>query len=310
MIDEMPGDFMQWLRGFYSVAEQGSVTQATRLMGREQPTITRQIKCLEKQLGVTLFDRSSGAMKMTAEGRVLRDKVIRLFDDVQEIEDEFKKGALEYQGHVVIAASNAIINSFLPHYIEAFLKTHPAVTFHLEGCYFEDVYEKIESGEADFGIAFANLAPNSIECHDLYEAGMKLIARKGLFRFPDGRPTLEQIAATPLILVSQTGKMESIIMQRFEAEGLMPNARITLSNFQAVKTYVAMGLGVALLTSYVLTKQDEPNLDIYDMSEFFPKRKVSILIKKRKYLSPAVSAFLRTIKPDFSLPGGDEPPAA
>ncbi len=79
MIEEIQGDFLQWLRGFYFVAERGSITQATLAMGREQPTITRQIKCLEKQLGVTLFDRSAGTMKLTHEGRDLLEKVIRLF---------------------------------------------------------------------------------------------------------------------------------------------------------------------------------------------------------------------------------------
>ena len=74
MIEEIEGDLLQWLRGFYAVAEQGSVTQATDLMGREQPTITRHIKCLEKQLGVMLFDRSTGTMKLTAEGKALRDQ--------------------------------------------------------------------------------------------------------------------------------------------------------------------------------------------------------------------------------------------
>lgn len=114
MIKEIEGDLLQWLRGFYAVAEQGSVTQATDLMRREQPTITRQIKCLEKQLGVMLFDRSTGTMKLTAEGKILHAKVISLFDTLQEIQDEFKKELREYQGRIVIAATHAIINYFLP----------------------------------------------------------------------------------------------------------------------------------------------------------------------------------------------------
>jgi hypothetical protein len=47
----------------------------------------------------------------------------------------------------------------------------------------------------------------------------------------------------------------------------------------------------------VITKQDEEMLDIYDLDEYFPKRKVAVLIRKRKYLSPAASGFLKTIKP-------------
>jgi len=90
MIEEIPGDLMQWLRGFYFVAEKGSVTQAAIAMRRGQPTITYQIKCLEKELGVTLFDRSSGKMKLTPEGRNVLEHVITLFEDVKEIRNTRK----------------------------------------------------------------------------------------------------------------------------------------------------------------------------------------------------------------------------
>ena len=82
MIDEMPGDFLQWLRGFYYVAKQGSVTNAAGIMGRQQPTISRQIKCIEKELGVTLFDRSSGKMELTPEGKIVLEKAISIFEDI------------------------------------------------------------------------------------------------------------------------------------------------------------------------------------------------------------------------------------
>jgi DNA-binding transcriptional LysR family regulator len=63
------------------------------------------------------------------------------------------------------------------------------------------------------------------------------------------------------------------------------------------REHVSLGLGVAVLSGYVITKQDKEMLDIYDLDEYFPKRKVAVLIRKRKYLSPAASAFLRIIKP-------------
>jgi DNA-binding transcriptional LysR family regulator len=54
MIEEMSGDFLQWLRGFYYVTTTKSVTHAAALMGREQPSITHQIQCLEKEDGNTI----------------------------------------------------------------------------------------------------------------------------------------------------------------------------------------------------------------------------------------------------------------
>ena len=169
----------------------------TKQLGASRSFSTRQIKCLEKQLGVMLFDRSTGTMKLTAEGKILRDKVIILFDYLQEIQDEFNKEPREYQGRIVIAATPRRYPLFSPPYIASFSKTHPCVSFNIAGSLL-DVYEKVESGEADFGIGFADAAPNTMVCHDLFETGQMLIAPKGNPFFPGRHPTLKQIAASPL----------------------------------------------------------------------------------------------------------------
>ena len=301
MIEEIPGDLLQWLRGFYSVADRGSVTQATLVMGREQPTITRQIKCLEKELGVTLFDRSSGKMKLTAEGRILLDKAISLFEDVREIRSEFKKELLEYKGKIFIASSSATIDNFLPPYIVKFRSSHPRVSFHVEGGFFQTVYEKVESGEADFGIALSESAPTNMVCHDLFETGQKLIALKGHHFFSGKTPTLKQIAEAPLILFSRTGTIEPFIEMSFAKERLTPNVVMTHNNFSSMKRYVGLGVGVALLSDYAVSAEDEKTMDVVSLDTYFPKRKVGLLLRKRKYHSPAVQAFLRTLIPDIQF---------
>lgn len=301
MIDEIPGDLLQWLRGFYCVADSGSITKATTLMGRMQPTISRQIKCLEKELGVTLFDRSSGKMKLTAEGKVLLTKTVSLFEDVREIRSEFKKDPFEYYGKIFVAASHAVIDSFLPPYITTFRSNHPRVSFHLQGGFFPTVHEHVESGEADFGISLAELDTDTIECHDLFETGHVLIAPKGHNFFHGKDPSLEQIAKAPIILFSRTGSIEPFIEKSFAKERLTPNVVMTFNNFISMKKYVSLGSGVALVNDYGISSEDEKTLDILPMDQHFPKRKVGLLLRKRKYLSPAIRAFIRTIKPDIQF---------
>lgn len=301
MIEEIPGDLLQWLRGFYSVAERGGVTQAAILMGREQPTITRQIKCLEKELGVVLFDRFSGKMRLTPEGRILLAKAIALFEDVREIRSEFSKAQLEYQGKVVVAASHALIDTFLPPFVSSFLAGHPQVSLHLLGGVFEKVIERIESGEADFGIAFVEDAPATLVCHELFATGQVLIAPKDNRFFAGKTPNLRQIATAPLILFSRTGALEPFIEKHFARLGLTPRVVMTHNNFVSMKKYVAMGLGVALLSDYAVSAEDRQMLDVFPLDRYFPKRKVGLAVRKRKYLPPAARALIRTIKTDLPL---------
>ena len=301
MIEEISGDFLQWLRGFYFVAEKGSVRQAAITMGREQPTISRQIQCLEKELGVILFDRSFGKMRITPEGEILKEEAVSLFEDVKRIKGEFTDQKLDYRGKISIATTHVITDTILPDYINDFQRLHPAVTFHLEGGIREMVYEKVESAEADFGIAVLDAYSKTIVCHDLYETSLMMIAPKNNTFFAGKCPTLKQIAAAPLILFAHHGSLEPLIEGRFAKERLKPNVIMTHNNFVSMKKYVATGTGVAILAGHAVSPEDEQNFDIYKLDQYFPKRRYGILLKKKKYLSAMVKAFLRSIKPDIDF---------
>ena len=299
---------MQWLRGFSSVAETGSIRQAAIAMGREKSTISRQIQCLEKELGVTLFDRSSGKMMITPEGKILQEEAVTLFLDVKRITDGFKNEEINYRGKIIIAATHVIIYSILPPYIEQFRKLHPDVTFKFEGAIRGTVFEKVESAEVDFGIAFFETGHKTIVYHDLYEAGLIMIAPKDNSFFPGkALPTLKQIAEAPLILFAHRGFHEPLIEGRFAEDQLKPNVIMTHNNFVNIKKYVALGMGVAILGGHAISKEDEHNFDVYSLDRYFPKRKYGILLNKKKYLSPMVKALIRTIKPDIDFSANLEP---
>jgi DNA-binding transcriptional LysR family regulator len=302
MIDEISGDFLQWLRGFYFVAKQGSVRQAAIAMGREKSTVSRQIQCLEEDLGVALFDRSSGRMRITPEGEILQEQAVALFEDVKRIRGGFKNKEINYRGMILIASTPAVIDTILPPYIEHFQRLHPEVTFKFEGGPRERVYEKVESSEADFGIAFCDTGRKALVCHPLYEAGLVMIVPKNKPYFSGkALPTLEQIADVPLILFSQWGFQEPWIEERFAKDRLKPNVVMAHNNFVAIKKYVALGMGVAILGRIAISQEDEQNFDTYSLDKYFPKKKYGVLLKKKKFLSETVKAFIRTIKPDIDF---------
>jgi DNA-binding transcriptional LysR family regulator len=308
MIDEISGDYLQWLRGFYFVAEKGSLRQASIAMGRQQTTISRQIRCLEKELEVTLFDRSSGKMMITPEGKILQEKADALFEYVKQTKDEFKYEEIDYRGGIFIAATSAITYSILPPYVAHFQRLHPEVTFQFEGAKRGMVYEKVESAEADFGIARYEEGHKTLVYRDLYESGMIMIAPKNNPYFSGKTlPTLKQIAEAPLILLAHRGLHEQMIEERFAVNQLKLNVVQSHVNFVNVKKYVAQGMGVAILGRIAISQEDEQNFDIYSLDRYFPKWKYGILLKKKKYHSAMVKAFIRTIKPDIDFSANLEP---
>ncbi|MFB3884952.1 MAG: LysR family transcriptional regulator [Thermodesulfobacteriota bacterium] len=303
MIDQISGDFLQWLRGFYFVVEKGSLTKAAIAMGRQQPTITHQIKCLEKVFGVCLFDRSSGKVKLTPEGRILFEKAISFFELLKETRSELGRGLVEYQNKISIAvAGHAVVDFFLPRYIIAFRQFHPLVVFNIESGLFETFYETIELGEADFGIGSVDAVPKCLVYHELFKSRLRLIAPKNNTWVLGKAVTLKQIAQIPFIVFSRTGSTTATsVARRFSEEGLKPNVVITQNDFVSVKNYVALGLGVSIVSEYTISEEDKKTLNIYPLDQYFPERKYGLFLRKRKYLSPTVKAFIRTIKPEIQF---------
>ena len=301
MIKEMGGDYLQWLRGFYYVAKTGSFSAAGREIGRGQPTISHQIKCLEKEYGVTLFDRSRDRMELTPEGKILFERAISIFEIVKSMQDEIDKGHQQLKGRITIVATHAVISSFLPKYIVDFHKKHPDVIFDVHGGGVKTILERVESTDADFGFLNLTSVPKGLDYHNLFETKLVLLTPKNGPFAKKKQPTLEQIAKQPFIFFPLSSTIHPYIEKKFMERELKLNVVLVLNNFNIVKKYVQLGMGVSILDDFTLTKRDYERLDIFPLDQFFEKRQYGMVIRKTKYLSPTVWAFIRCIKPDIEM---------
>ncbi len=298
MIEEMGGDFLQWLRGFFFVAKTGSVSLAALEMGRNQSTISHQIKCIENEFGVMLFDRSKG-MELTSEGKILLQKAISIFELIKEMKGIGREGIMHLEGKVTIATNHAIILYFLPKFINDFKNRDPNIILEIEGGLREIVLDRVESAEADFGIGSFDTLPDGLVYHDLFEARLKLLAPKNNPFSMEKQPTLEQISEAPFIFFPRSSTITPMVERKFSESGLKLNVVLVINNFEMVKKYVELGMGVSILPDYMLTEEDKERLDIFSLDRFFSTRKYGFIMRKRKYLSPPAKAFIRNIKPDI-----------
>jgi len=270
-------------------------------MRRNQTTITHQIKCLENELGVTLFDRSSGKMKLTDEGRLFLNKVISVFEIVKEMKNEVREDKLQYKGRITIVSTHAVNRYFLPKFIDNFRKKSPEVFFNIEGGMAGVMLERIYSAEADFGILNIENINSDIIYHELFETVLSLIApKKGMFPLGN-KPTLKEISKVPYISFPDSSIITPIIEEKFAKNDLSLNVVLILNNFQAIKEYVAMGMGVCIMDDKMIFGRDRSKLDVFPLDHIFEKRKYRLIMRRGKYLSPAVKAFVRTIKPGLEL---------
>jgi DNA-binding transcriptional LysR family regulator len=244
-------------------------------------------------------------MELTAEGKVLLKLVVPLFELIEEMKEKLYKPKLPVEGIVRVATTHAVILYYLPQFLLEFHRRYPRVPFDLQGGGVETIVAAVETGSADFGIASFLETPAGLVAYDLFETQLKLITSKNLKPFSRKKKiSMEAMAGLPYIGFPRTSTITPLIEKRFAQEGLKINTVLVFNNFEIVKKYVELGLGVAILDDFTITPEDEGKLSVFDLSNFFGQRKYQILLRQKKYLNPAAREFLEGIRKGCPLPEG------
>lgn len=140
------------LRYFLEIARAGNMTRAAETLHVSQPTLSKQIKDLEQELGKKLFRRSSSAMTLTDEGMLLRKRAEDIVAMVDKTSDEFKSMNDITGGEVHIGCAESHQVKYLAQTIKEFKIKYPMFRFHLTSGNTEQVAERLDRGLIDFAV--------------------------------------------------------------------------------------------------------------------------------------------------------------
>lgn len=139
------------LKYFLAVAQEENITKAASLLHITQPTLSRQLKDLEDELGVTLFERKSHQITLTSEGLLLKHRAEEMIALEEKTKQEFQEENILH-GMITIAAGEFKCFSLVSKAIVSFHQLYPNIIFRILTGNADYVKEKIESGLADFGV--------------------------------------------------------------------------------------------------------------------------------------------------------------
>ncbi|MBU4563642.1 MAG: LysR family transcriptional regulator [Proteobacteria bacterium] len=295
MISEKNGDFLQWLRGFYYTVKKGSISEAAQAMGRAQSSVSHQIKCLEEQLDIQLFDRSRRNLELTDEGFKIFKKTIQLFDTVKSMEAIAHPKSKDFAGRVSIVSTHAVLLNYLPKYVTNFRNKHPKVSFLLDSGGLDYILEQIGNAEANFGIACPLSVPAHLVFAPLFDTRPVLISpARAAWKIPP-EVTLREVAELPFIAFPVGTSIEKSVSRQFSSKGLTLNIVLLLTHFEHIKSYVEMGMGVSIMDQYTLNQYDYQRLSIHQLRDFDEIRTYGVITRKNGYLSQTVRAFRRSL---------------
>jgi len=295
---------LQQLRYVVEIVKQGNhLSAAAEALRTSQPGVSRQVQLLEEELGLHIFQRTRNRIiGLTEEGQHLFHIAQRIVNDADAIRS-FKMDMLSgARGRLTIATTHTQARYVLPAVIKAFLKKYPDMHLVLRQGDPEEICALVEAGETDLAIGtetsreFPNLV--QIPCFELQRS---IIAPKGHPLLEAPALTLERIVEHPIITYDHRYSGRWKVLRAFEAAGLEPT--ITLSGIDAdvCKTYVEMGLGVAILTTVTYDPLRDVGLQARDASHLFPGSMVKISLRPNTYLRPYLADLIFRLVPGMTM---------
>ncbi|MBQ9004403.1 MAG: LysR family transcriptional regulator [Eggerthellaceae bacterium] len=280
---------------FLAVVREGTISAAAKALHVAQPSLSRQMKELEDELGATLFVRGNRRIALTEEGRVLRRRAEEMLRLMQMTEDEISQVKHRISGSVRIGAGESWSFHYLSRAAADLAREHPGVRFHVTSGDTQDLMDELGNGLIDFAVIFTDFDRalyQSIELPAEDRFGLLMPKECPLSRKEEVR--LSDLEGLPLI-VPRAG--ESYFAGADAAPAL--NVVATYNLVYNASLLVEDGLGYAICFSKLVNTTGDSRLCVRPIAA--QKDNVGYLIwKKYQAHSPAVSLFLNCVRDTVS----------
>ena len=234
------------LRGFTAVAGQGHLTRAAERLHISQPALSAQIKALEDELGVELFERLPSGMALTAAGTRLLSKAQSVIAAAQALSSEARALRGEVAGRVRLGTTADPELVRLPQLLAAAVERYSLLEIELHHEVSGAAFEKVRDGALDAAFYYGNLAHPAVASQPLRELEFRVVAPAAWHERVQGA-SFAVLAREPWILAPPISTYRVLSDDLFRKHGITPATLIEADNEAVIRSLVGAGLGIALM---------------------------------------------------------------
>ncbi|WP_404549182.1 LysR family transcriptional regulator [Dyella jejuensis] len=286
------------MRAFVAIVKLGTLSRAAESLYLSQPSISLQLQALERELGVALLQRSRRRINLTDAGEALYELARPLVEGWDNLDRDFQGKVKGLQsGRLIVAAGSSTIQYLLPELVQRYRERFPAVHLQLANVTGKDGLALLRADEADFAVGSMLDVPNDIAWAPVYHYDPMLI-------MPPDHPLarkenilLEDLSPYGLILPPQRLSTYRMVDLVFQQRQVHYHVAIEVGGWEVIKEYVAMGMGISIVTGICITETDRQRLAVRNMRQYFPQRSYGVVMRKGKFLSAEARAFVDLIRP-------------
>ncbi len=290
------------LKYFVTVAREGSITAAANNLHLTQPTLSRQLQDLEKELGQKLLIRGKYKISLTPEGMILRKRAEEIIDMVEKTEAEFSSLKDKVSGDIYIGCGETDSMKYIAGVMKDIQSKYPDIKFHIYSGNAEDVTEKLDRGILDFGLL---IQPIDLSKYDYITMPEKdvwgVIMRKDSPLAQKDKIEVHDLTGIPLISSRQMSRKYSASSGFLNWFGEHFDELYIAATYNLVYNAAIMveaGLGYAITLDKLVKTSETSSLCFRPLS---PKLESGLDIAWKKYqvFSPAAKIFLTALKKRF-----------
>ena len=247
------------LEYFRAVARELHFTRAAEELRIAQPALSQQIRKLERQLDLVLFDRNNHRVELTPAGAALLVHAERILSDLVAVEDEMLGWASGVRGRIRLGAARGLMDR-LARVLEGFCEAHPAVDVQLREQNTEEMIAGLHAGRLDVATLAAPPKPGDrrLATHPLGREPLVLVAGAERPFAGRSRVRLAELDGLDLVLYTPGSAVGEIIVSSLAAAGASPRARFESREYSTARALAGVGLAVAIMPLSVASTPGPP----------------------------------------------------
>jgi DNA-binding transcriptional LysR family regulator len=242
---------------FRTVAEQHSFRKAAEELYLTQPAVSLQVKALEEDLGVQLFDRTGPHITLTVAGTVLLDYALQSHALLAQAERDIAALGGEHAGQLALGASTTIAQYVLPRLLGEFRREHPRVLPTLISGNTEHIVEAMEQQKIELGFIEGPARSRDVKTAPFLADELVLIVSTAHEWAELESIPRSELAAAPLLMRERGSGTRRVIELALEKQGIKRSSLhivMELDSTEAIKSAVEAGLGIGFVSRWSIAK--------------------------------------------------------
>lgn len=278
------------LKYVFTLADEHSFSVAADVLNITQPSLSQYIKKIEREIGVQLFDRTNGDVRLTDAGRAYIDIGWKMLELEHRLEEQLSDIAVFKSGTISIGISAHRSVALMPPVVKAFKELYPGITLQIVERKRHELIEAAEHGEFDLVITTLPVDRTIFNTEPLFVEENVIAAPKTLPSqvLTDRKfPVINAVALNNLhfAMLNEDHLMQRELDELIRTHNLNLRKEVECTSLQALVEMVKEGIGCAFIPACLAR---DPSLHYYSIKETIPKREIIVMYRKEQYLSKAV----------------------